>query len=305
MNWLCSFGIICTMSKNKFVVLLYYNYVQIDEPERLKRDQEELCRRLNLNCRIIVASEGINGTLEGLEADTEEYIRFMMKDSRFKNMHFKKSLGTGNAFPKISIKLRPELVAGHLGKDDINPNQITGKYLHPEELNRWFKENKKFYIVDMRNDYETTVGYFKDSILPSLRNFRDLPEILPKLKSLKNETVLTVCTGGVRCEKASGYLVKKGFKDVYQLNGGIVSYMEKYPNEDFLGKLYVFDGRVTMGFNLDSPEHKVVGKCEDCFKTADKYIDCANLHCTNKRHFISCDECFKKNKGYCKNCFNN
>ncbi len=288
---------------DKYQILLYYKYTTIDDPLKLKQEQEKLCEKLNLRCRIIVSKEGINGTLEGLLKDTEKYIKSMLKDQRFKDTHFKKSIGTGKAFPKINIKVRDELVAANLGRDDIDPNQITGKYLKVEELREWFKNGEKFEIVDMRNDYETIVGHFKDSVLPPLKNFRDLPKVLPKIKNLKNKKVLTVCTGGVRCEKASGYLVKKGFSDVYQLSGGIVSYMEKYPNEDFLGKLYVFDSRVTMGFNIDDPKHTVVGKCEVCKKAAEEYIDCANLHCINKRHFISCEKCFDKYKGFCQSCF--
>ena len=121
----------------------------------------------------------------------------------------------------------------------------------------------------------------------------------PIIKHLKNKTVLTVCTGGVRCEKASGFLITQGFTDVYQLDGGIVSYMEKYPNQNFLGVLYVFDGRVTLGFNTKSKKHQMVGKCKFCLKPAEKYFDCKDIHCVGKRHFISCDNCIKLSSGYC------
>lgn len=286
--------------KSRYQVLLYYKYVEIKDPEQLKQDQFGLCTKLNLKGRIIVAQEGINGTVEGLTKDTEEYINFMLKDSRFKDMHFKKSRGTGEAFPKLSVKVRSEIVSSHLGKSDVDPNRVTGKYLEPEDLHEWFKSGKKFYIVDMRNDYEHEIGYFKNSLLAPFTNFRDLPKILEKLTDLKNQTVLTVCTGGVRCEKASGFLVQNGFNSVYQLYGGIVSYMEKYPNENFLGKLYVFDGRIAMGFNTDVPEHKIVGKCKFCAKPADSYRDCQNIYCQGKRHFIGCDDCLIKYEGLCR-----
>lgn len=285
--------------ENNYQVLLYYKYIAINEPKKLREEMLKLCEDLGLKGRIIVAEEGINGTVEGLKENTEKYIRFINKDLRLKGMHFKRSLGTGKAFPKLSVKVRPEIVSGHLGGRDINPGVTTGKYLPSEELHAWFKEGKKFYIVDMRNDYEHEIGYFKDSVLAPFQNFRDLPGVLEKLTALKDQTVLTVCTGGVRCEKASGFLVENGFKDVYQLYGGIVSYMEKYPNEDFLGKLYVFDGRIAMGFNTDDPNHKIVGKCVFCGNAADTYRDCANLHCESKRHFVCCDGCFEKYKGYC------
>lgn len=281
--------------KNRFTILLYYKYVAISDVDSLFENQKRLCQELNLKGRIIVSQEGINGTVEGLTADTDKYVDFMHSLLEFADMDFKYSAGTGNAFPKLSIKVRSELVSAHLGENDVNPTQVTGKHLDPEELHRWFEEGKEFYIVDMRNDYEYKVGRFENSILPSLGNFRDLPKILPEIEHLKGKTVLTVCTGGVRCEKASGYLVNNGFNDVYQLNGGIVSYMEKYPNQNFLGKLYVFDGRITMGFNVDSPEHKVISECELCGAASDHYVDCNYVHCKNKRHFIACDDCHDEN----------
>ncbi len=289
--------------KSDFQILLFYKYVDIEDPAQVAEWQREICQKLELKGRIIIACEGINVTLEGTKENTEKYIQKLEKDPRFLNIHFKRSVGTGVAFPKLSVKVRSEIVSGHLKNLDVNPNQTTGIYLTPEELHSWIESKRKFFIVDMRNDYETEVGYFKDSILPNFSNFRDLPQALPQLKNLKDQTVVTVCTGGVRCEKASGFLVKNGFENVYQLYGGIVSYMEKYPNQDFLGKLYVFDGRVTMGFNTDSPDHQVVGKCEICESPADNYYDCKYLHCTNKRHFISCDGCIENLKGYCKDCF--
>lgn len=287
--------------KPDFQILLYYKYIPIEDPETFKKEQIELCQKLGLKGRIIIAEEGINGTVEGLTENTEEYIRLMTKELRFKNMHFKKSTGTGNAFPKLSVKVRDEIVSGHLGTNDINPGVTTGKYLTPEELHDWFKSGKKFYIVDMRNDYEHEIGYFENSLFAPFENFRDLPKVLKQLSNLKDQTVLTVCTGGVRCEKASGFLVNNGFKSVYQLYGGIISYMEKYPNENFLGKLYVFDGRIAMGFNVDDPNHKIVGKCKFCASPADTYNDCRNIHCEGKRHFISCGKCLEKYQGFCGN----
>ena len=286
------------MLKPKFQILLYYKYVEIEDPQKLLEDQVSLCKKLNLKGRIIVSIEGINGTIEGKLEDTEGYIWFMNQDLGFKNIHYKKSMGTGNAFPKLSIKLREEIVSAHLG-NDLNPTETTGKYIFPEQLHQWINSKKEFYIVDMRNGYEQEVGYFKNSLLAPFENFRDLPKILPALKDLKGKTIVTVCTGGVRCEKASGFLVQNGFPDVYQLYGGIVSYMEKYPNEDFLGVLYVFDGRVTMGFNTKSKKHQVIGRCKFCSKPAEKYFDCKDIYCGGKRHFISCDECIKKSEGYC------
>lgn len=283
----------------KYQILLYYKYVEIENPVEFMQDQRLLCQKLNLKGRIIIASEGLNGTVEGTVEDTEKYCQELLKDPRFKDIHFKKSAGFGAAFPKLYVKVRNEIVSGHLGKDDLNPTKVTGKYLQAEELHDWIKNKKEFFIVDMRNDYEQESGYFEGSILSKFENFRDLPKIIPQLESMKNKTILTVCTGGVRCEKASGFLVQNGFSDVYQLYGGIVTYMEKYPNQDFKGKLYVFDNRIVMGFNTDSPDHEVVGKCKICQKSSDNYVNCANLMC--HLHFICCKDCYAQDgKAYCK-----
>jgi UPF0176 protein len=283
----------------KYQILLWYKYVPIENPIHEMREQKRLCESLGLKGRIIIASEGINGTVEGTVSNTEKYIKELSKDKRFADVHWKKSEGNGNAFPKLSVKVREEIVSMHLHENDVKPWSVTGKYLEPEELHSWFKNDKEFYIVDMRNDYEQKSGYFENSILPGLTNFRDLPKLLPRLKSLKNKTILTVCTGGVRCEKASGFLVANGFSDVYQLKGGIVSYMEKYPNKHFKGKLYVFDGRVLMGFNTDSEKHEIVGRCEKCLERSENYINCDTIGC--HRHFILCKNCISLTSKICPN----
>lgn len=281
----------------KYQILLYYRYTNIENPVHEMREQRRLCNRLGLKGRIIIAKEGINGTVEGTKENTEEYIKVMCEDPRFKDIDWKRSTGIGNAFPKLSIKVRDEIVSLHLGENDFHPTQVTGKYLTAEELHEWFKNKKEFFIVDMRNDYEQASGFFEGSILPKFETFRDLPKYLPKLKHLKNKTILTVCTGGVRCEKASGFLIENGFNDVYQLKNGIVTYMEKYPNEDFKGKLYVFDGRVTMGFNTNDKLHEIVGRCENCDNPSENYINCSTVGC--HRHFIMCENCLGKNITTC------
>lgn len=282
----------------EYTVLLFYKYVKIKNPEALREAQLELCRRLGLRGRIIVAKEGINATLEGTSENVEKYIKEFTKDKKFKDIHFKRSEGTGDAFGKLSVKVRPEIVSLQLGKEDVNPNKVTGKHLKPEELRKWFEAGEEFEIVDMRNDYEYKSGHFRGSRLLPIRNFRELPKAKKEIEDLKDKKVLAVCTGGIRCEKATGYLKKQGFENIYQLDGGIVSYMEKYPNEDFEGKLYVFDGRITMGFETDSPKHKVIGKCDKCGVANDQYADCKRPSCAN--HFIACEDCRDKDGlAYC------
>lgn len=281
------------MKKPQFQVLLYYKYIPIPDAEKVRDEQRELCLNLNLKGRIIVANEGINGTIEGTVSDTEKYIAAMEKSKYFKEISFKKSVGTGDAFPKLSVKYRPEVVTTKI--KGLNPNQVTGKYLSAEELHDWFEAGKEFYIVDMRNDYEYISGYFENFIPSGIHNFYDLPDVLTKIAHLKNKTVVTVCTGGIRCEKASGFLVENGFADVYQLKDGIQTYMEKYPNQHFKGKLYVFDGRMTIGFNTDSPEHEIVGTCLHCGVACDRYTNCEYDMC--HYHYICCDNCRDKETG--------
>lgn len=275
--------------KSEFTIILFYKYVQIDNPEKLKTEQKTLCQKLGLKGRIIVAQEGINATLEGTTESIEKYLEDLLGRPLFTDIHIKKSKGEGNAFPKLSVKVRPEIVATHLAERDIDPRKITGKYLTAEELHEWFRSGKEFYIVDMRNEFEQAVGMFRKSLKSGMNNFRDLPEVLKNIDHLKNKTILTVCTGGVRCEKASGFLVANGFKEVYQLYGGIVTYMEKYPGEDFLGSLYVFDNRLVMGFNMDDPHRTILGQCVVCKKPSEHFINCRDGFC--HRHFICCEDC--------------
>jgi len=284
-------------------ILLYYKYVSIADPEAFKNAQKALCERLNLKGRIIVAHEGINGTVGGTIEDTERYIKEMKNDPLFFDIHWKKSFGPSDTFPRLSIKVRSEIVTTKITDVELDPTKETATHLKPEELHAWYKKGKKFKVIDMRNSYEIGIGTFKDSVDPETMNFRDLPNSLKKLKVHKDETVLTVCTGGVRCEKASQYLKTQGFKDVYQLDGGIVSYIEKYPGKDFEGTLYVFDKRKKMDF-CKKGEREVIGKCSICNSTTERVENCADDEC--HLQFICCDTCIAQYNGmvYCKECNN-
>jgi UPF0176 protein len=281
---------------SEFTIILFYKYIQIDNPEKLRQWQFDLATKLELKGRVIVAKEGINATLEGANENIEKYLKEYLVDPRFSDTHIKKSQGTGDAFPKLSVKVRKEIVSLHL-KEDFSPTEVTGEKLKPEELKKWFEQGREFHIVDMRNDYEYNVGRFKNSVMPKLSNFRDVPRVLNELEPFKEKTVLTVCTGGVRCEKASGFLKKNGFKDVYQLDGGIVTYMEKFPAQEFEGKLYVFDKRITMDFD-PAEKHVVVGKCGKCEISCERYVNCKRLECN--KHFLCCKNCSEEDgRAYC------
>ncbi len=279
-----------------YQILLFYKYVHIEDPKKLMQEQKSLCEKLGLKGRILIAEEGINATVEGTTENTEKYLKEYLADPRFSDTHIKKSKGTGDSFPKLSVKVRKEIVTLGL-EEDINPNELTGVHLKPEELKKWYESGKEFYIIDMRNDYEFKVGHFKDSVLMPVQNFRDIPKALSYIEHLKDKTVVPVCTGGVRCEKASGFLLREGFKDVYQLDGGMVTYMEKFPAEEFEGSLYVFDKRITMTFD-PADKHKVIGKCDKCETHSERYVNCKYPMCN--KHIICCENCSEEDgRSFC------
>lgn len=274
-------------------ILLFYKYVTVEDPATLASWLIERGTEHKLTGRIIVAEEGLNGTVEGSIEDTEAFALELLADSRFTDVTVKRSEGTGAAFPKLSVKVREEIVGTRFPKH-VDPRRRTATHLPAEALRNWYEEGKDFVVVDMRNDYEYQSGHFKNSVNPGLENSRDLPSALPKLAALKNKTVLTVCTGGIRCEKMSALLLEEGFTDVYQLDNGIHGYMEKYPGQDFLGSLYTFDDRKTMHFG---GEREVIGRCRFCDAATEKYVNCANDFC--HLHFIVCEDCSGSRSVFC------
>ncbi len=267
-------------------VLLFYKYITIEDPALLMRDFRALCERFTLTGRVLIAPEGINATVEGETSNTEAFVVELIKDPRFVDLQIKRSVGAGNSFPGLSVKVKSEIVGTKFTPEEADPRVLTAPHLNPDELRAWYENGKDFVVVDMRNSYEYVSGHFANAIDPGLENSRDLPQAIEKLEPLKEKTVLTVCTGGVRCEKMSAYLMQKGFKDVYQLDGGIHSYMEKYPGQDFLGTLYTFDQRLTMDFGGD---REVIGLCKLCGEKTEQYVNCMNNFC--HLHFLACTEC--------------
>lgn len=270
-------------------VILFYKYVDIADPEAERKQQQKLCLDLDLTGRLIVAEEGINATLEGTHEAIEAYINAMKKDERFAAIDFKRSDGTGNAFPKLSIKTRPEIVASYMD-EDIDPTEETGKHISPETLHSWFENEEDFTVIDMRNDYEVVSGKFEKTRHPGMKNFREIRKEVEKIKDLQNEKVVAVCTGGIRCEKATAYLKKQGFTNIHQLEGGIHRYIEKYPDGYYKGALYVFDGRMTIDMAEDADARDVIGECTFCGTDTEQYVDDDST--TPSRQLLCCQECF-------------
>jgi|CXWL01.1.fsa_nt_gi UPF0176 protein len=280
----------------KYQILLFYKYVTITEPEVVAEAVRKLAIAHNLLGRALIAHEGINATLEGTVEDSEDFLLELFTDPDFADISVKRSESNGHSFPKLKVKVRDEIVGTKFTEEEADPRVKTAPRITAEELRTWYKDEKDFVIVDMRNDYEYQSGHFKDSINPGLESSRELPKAIPALEQYKDKTLLTVCTGGVRCEKMSAYLQHKGFKDVYQLEDGIHGYMEKYPGKDFLGTLYTFDNRLTMHFGGEDRE--VVGICKLCGEKTENYVNCANDFC--HLHFIACEECIKDTPTYCE-----
>lgn len=276
-------------------MLLFYKYTDVAEPVVLAERVRGLATELSLTGRVIVATEGINGTLEGTVENTEKFVAEFFTDPRFSDVQVKRSIGTGNSFPSLSVKVRKEIVGTGFSAEEADPRVRTAERISPDELRAWYESGRDFVVVDMRNNYEFASGHFKNSVEPGISASRHLPLAMEKLAPLKEKQVVTVCTGGIRCEKMSAYLLSKGFQNVRQLDGGIHTYMEKYPGKDFLGTLYTFDQRVTMDFGGD---REVIGRCYRCNATSELYADCAELTC--HRHFIVCKDCREEDGGaYC------
>lgn len=275
----------------KYRVLLFYKYVDIENPAAMMDRERSVCQVLNIKGRIIVAQEGINGTVEGTVEDTEKYIAHLRGDKRFRDMYIKESEGNGKAFPRLSVKVKPEIVSTKF-PSHINPRKRTGKYLQPHDLKKMYDQNDDFVVVDMRNDYEIASGYFEKTVNPGLVSSRDLakPEVIEKLKIHKDKKIVTVCTGGVRCEKMSAYLLDQGFENVFQLHNGMHGYMEKYPGQNFKGTLFTFDDRKVMDWGGD---REIVGKCYKCDAATEQYENCANEVC--HKLFLVCDKCKYEN----------
>ena len=273
-------------------VLIYYKYVKIDNPEGFAEGHLDFCNMLGLRGRILISPEGINGTCSGTFDQTQKYMDSMKSDGRFAYMLFKADETKGHVFRKMHVRVKDELVTFRLD-EELDPNIISGRHLSPKE---WYEmmNDDNVIILDGRTGYEFDLGHFRNAIRPPLKSFREFPDwVKNELSKYKNKKIMTYCTGGVRCKKLSGYLMKNGFKEVYQLDGGIINY-SKDPDvkgKMFDGKCYVFDERISVPVNF-AEEYKPIAKCHHCGKATDRYVNCANLDC-HKQHF-ECEECEEK-----------
>lgn len=274
-------------------ILLYYKFAPIADPEAIRLWQRALCEQFNLRGRILISKHGINGTVGGDIEALKAYVKTTKSYAPFKKTTFKWSEGGREHFPKLSVKVRAEIVTfGAADELQVDEKGVVGggKHLKPEDVHKLVEERGEDVIFfDGRNAYEAAVGKFKNAVVPETRTTRDFLKDLEgdKYADIKNKPVVTYCTGGVRCEVLSVLMKNRGFTDVYQMDGGIVKYGEKYKDDGLWeGSLYVFDDRMGVKF---SDKAKDIGICVHCQGQTSNYENCANLSCNNL--VLICNNC--------------
>ncbi len=279
------------MAVNK--IILYYSFAPVTDPKAVMLWQRTLCQSLGLKGRILISKHGINGTLGGDMEDLKKYVKATREYPGFGKTDFKWSDGTGNDFPKLSVKVRKELVA-FTTPDEIvvekSGIQNGGKHLKPAEVNKLVEERGDDVVFfDGRNAFEAKIGKFKNAVVPDVQTTHDFIDELEsgKYDHLKDKPIVTYCTGGIRCEILSAVMLNRGFKEVYQIEGGIVRYGERYRDKGLWeGSLYVFDSRMNVNFSKDA---KTIGECESCGGATSSFRNCSNLACRDL--VLICDSC--------------
>ena len=276
-------------------IILYYGFAPVADPVTLKLWQKTLCESLGLKGRIIVSKHGINGTLGGDMSALKKYVRATKEFPGFKKIDFKWSEGTGNDFPRLRVRVRDELVAFNAPdeiKVDIKGIVGGGKHLKPAQVDQLVAERgDEVVFFDGRNAFEAKIGKFKNAIIPDVQTSHDFIRDIEsgKYDNIKDKPIVTYCTGGIRCEILSAIMIDRGFKEVYQIDGGIVRYGESQGDKSLWeGSLYVFDDRLNINF---TDEAKTIGECEHCGGATSSFRNCKNLGC--KDLVLLCDECFK------------
>jgi UPF0176 protein len=283
-------------------VILYYKFVPLTDPEAVRLWQKALAEKLHLQGRIIIAAHGINGTLGGNIVELKAYVKEFKSFAPFKGTNFKWSDGASEAFPKLSVKVRDEIVtfgaADELRVDDTGVVG-GGKHLKPAELHELVaRRSDEVVFFDGRSTYEAQVGKFKNAVVPDVRTAKDFISELEsgKYEDLKDKPVVTYCTGGIRCEILSSLMKNRGFQEVYQLDGGIVKYGQMYGDDGLWeGALYVFDNRVTTKFSEGA---KDIGNCVHCEAKTSNYENCANAACNEL--ILVCQNC--RQATFCPTC---
>ncbi len=239
----------------KILNIAFYRFVELSDLVDLRNLLRELGQELNLKGTILLSSEGINGCLAGLEENIRTFQQSIEKYPFGSNLNYKQSYSNSVPYKRYLVKIKKEIIPA--GDNDIKPAVLTGTHISPSELKLWLDENREFEFLDTRNEFEIEFGTFKKAKQLNLKHFREFSE---KLKSLPEESKLKpmvmFCTGGIRCEKASVIAMKSGFKDVYQLDGGILKYFEECGEAHYEGECFVFDERISLDSHLEARSEK-------------------------------------------------
>jgi len=277
-----------------YEVILYYNFQSIKNPEQFCFDHKKKCLSLDLLGRVYIAGEGISGTLAGKQENIRKYKKYLKTLSGFEGTEFKEDQCDYIPFRKLVVKVRPEIVTLK-APEKIDLSCEIGKRLMPDEWRKVLESNEEYVLIDTRNDYEWEIGHFKDAILPNIKNFFDFPQWIDQAGIDRDKKVLIYCTGGIRCEKFSILMKKRGYKNVFQLHGGIINYGKKEGGAHFKGKCFVFDDRLAVSVNKD--DQVPISRCKITGIPCDTYINCANPDCN--KLFICSQEGAKTMEGCC------
>ena len=250
-------------NKNEILVAALYKFVEIDDLLSLQSNLYEICEKNNIMGTILIANEGINGTISGKNNEINQTISLLKSDKRFTNIEIKYSSSDKQPFHRMKVRLKKEIVT--IGLPEINPNKKVGTYVKPEDWNDLISD-PNVIVIDTRNKYETKIGSFENALDPETSSFREFPDWVKKFKSSKenaNKKIAMFCTGGIRCEKASSLMKEEGFEDVYHLQGGILKYLETIDKENSLwnGECFVFDQRVCLTDELEVGSYKMCFAC--------------------------------------------
>ena len=278
-------------------VLLFYYYKEIDNIECVYEEHISFFKNRDVKGRIIIANEGINGTISGNFQNCEEYKTFIEELLCISKLDYKDDICDKHLFQKLTIKIKNEII--RMGVE-CDTSVKTGLHLTPSEWLKYMKDDDTI-VLDMRSNYEHRLGKFKRAITFDINNMYEFPSVFKKHPlftvddDIKNKKILTYCTGGIKCEKASNFFINQGFKNVYQLEGGIIRYSKEVGGTDFDGKCYVFDERIGIDVNTVNP--KIISKCYTCGIQSDTMINCINNLCN--RHTTMCKECYSKFESCC------
>lgn len=242
------------------VVAALYKFVTLDDFHELRQPLLEACIRADIRGSLLLAHEGINGTIAGARAGIDAVLAYLRSDPRLRDLEHKESLDDDQPFLRMKVKLKKEIVT--LGVDGIDPNRLVGTYVEPQDWNAIISD-PDVLVLDTRNDYEVKVGTFRGALNPNTQSFREFPQFTQQFTPARHKKVAMFCTGGIRCEKASAYMLQQGFDEVYHLKGGILKYLEEVPPEKSLweGECFVFDHRVTVDHALQKGEHELCHGC--------------------------------------------